>query len=419
MKIPYAIQDFLKIRAQNYFYVDKTKYIETIENDVDYLMLLRPRRFGKSLLLSTLDYYYSINHKDKFADLFKGTYIYEHKTPMQGEYLVLNLDFAAIKTTSMEENERDFTDKIRGYISAFMAKYGEYLSQFRKVDEELIYSKKNASNMFNTFLTEMIKCGSDHKIYVLIDEYDHFANNIFTMGRSHFTQLIKSEGYLRPFFESIKEGCKSVIDKVFLTGTLPLLIDSLTSGANIFVNKSIKLKYNDILGFKQGDIDYLLKETGALEYKGLVKEYYNGYTFSIDSNEKLYNSDMILYFIDQYQDENNIPGSLIDPNIISDYLKIEAVVSIANKEIEKELIESLMLMEQIEAKTLEHSYSLIFSGKEEFTRDKILCLLYYMGYLTLKEKTVRNIILRVPNYMMNTIYYIYMHKLLNENLKTI
>ena len=128
-KLPLGISDFNKLREGNYFYADKTNFIETIEEDSDYFMILRPRRFGKSLFLSTLDYYYNINHKEKFEKLFKGTYIYDNPTLKKNSYLVLKLNFSAVDTKTSKRVEESFVSSLRKSLISFVYEYNEYFDK--------------------------------------------------------------------------------------------------------------------------------------------------------------------------------------------------------------------------------------------------------------------------------------------------
>jgi hypothetical protein len=245
---------------------------------------------------------------------------------------------------------------------------------------------------------------------ILIDEYDHFANNIFGQGKQHFAQLVKTEGFLRPFFETLKVGTESVIDRIVITGVLPILRDSLTSGFNIIKNKSTDKKYNALYGFKQENIDEILKNINAEEHKELVKTYYNGYVFSSQATEKMYNSDMALFFATEYDsEEKKLPMSLIDYNVISDYTKIKSIIKIANEEIEKEVLEEIIFNEQIETTEIKDGIILSKESLELFTRESIITLLYYIGYLTLEPtKSLTKIKLVIPNYAMKSLYLEYM-----------
>ena len=234
-KYPYGISNFETVRTENYYYVDKTEYIEKLENDDKYIMILRPRRFGKSLFLSTLDYYYNKLYANKYEEVFKGTYIYDNPTPLKNKYMVLNLDFSGIDTSTLERTEEGFTEKIKENISAFTEIYPIFSMQ----ETESIRNKSTPSSIIDTLITIMKKKNIIKEMMVLIDEYDHFANNIFGQGKQHFAQLVKTEGFLRPFFETLKVGTESVIDRIVITGVLPILRDSLTSGFNIMSNLSL------------------------------------------------------------------------------------------------------------------------------------------------------------------------------------
>ena len=406
-KYPYGISNFETVRTENYYYVDKTEYIEKLENDDKYIMILRPRRFGKSLFLSTLDNYYNKLYANKYEEVFKGTYIYDNPTPLKNKYMVLNLDFSGIDTSTLERTEEGFTEKIKENISAFTEIYPIFSMQ----ETESIRNKSTPSSIIDTLITIMKKKNIIKEMMVLIDEYDHFANNIFGQGKQHFAQLVKTEGFLRPFFETLKVGTESVIDRIVITGVLPILRDSLTSGFNIMSNLSLKREYNQMFGFNQQEVEQMLCEINAEEHKELVKTYYNGYRFSPETEEKMYNSDMILYFLKNYASDKKLPMNLIDYNVISDYTKIKSIIKIANEQIEKEVLEEIIFNEQIEVTSLYEGFILSKENLEIFTKESIITLLYYIGYLTI-ENYGATMLLTIPNYGMKKLYLEYMRDML-------
>ena len=407
-KYPYGISNFETVRTENYYYVDKTEYIERLENDDKYIMILRPRRFGKSLFLSTLDYYYNKLYANKYDEVFKGTYIYDNPTPLKNKYMVLKLNFSGIDTSTLEETEESLLFGLKLTVHTFMRQHSEY---FEMIDYNALENARKPVDTIKIIIDRLKEKGIQKKLLVLIDEYDHFANNIFGQGKQHFAQLVKTEGFLRPFFETLKVGTESVIDRIVITGVLPILRDSLTSGFNIMSNLSLKREYNQMFGFNQQEVEQMLCEINAEEHKELVKTYYNGYRFSKKATEKMYNSDMILYFLKNYDSENEIPEELIDYNVISDYTKIKSIIKIANEQIEKEVLEEIIFNDQIEVTSLYEGFILSKESLEVFTRESIITLLYYIGYLTI-ENYGATMLLTIPNYGMKKLYLEYMRDML-------
>ncbi len=413
-RFPLGVCNFAEMIADGYIYMDKTHYIPIIENDDKHLMLLRPRRFGKSLFLSTLDYYYNKLHGDKFDSLFKNTYLGKNPTPLKNSFLVLNFDFSGMETDTLADTKNSFLKNVREGFLKFINDYNEY---FDEKDEERLFEARFSSELIDIVLGKLNKFKVNEKIYLLIDEYDHFSNRIFSRDSREFDDLLAKGGFLRPFFENLKKGTKTYIKKIFITGILPILLDSLTSGFNIMTNASTYERYNELYGFKQEDVDNILRYAGAENYRELVKEYYNGYTFSENSRVKVYNSDMVLYFANHYAKDGRLPPQLLDYNIITDYGKIEAIVSIVEPGEEREIIADLVSMDTISTPQITQSFSTEFTQKPLFDRRAVITLLYYIGYLTIKEKSATDILLKIPNYMIRSIYFKYIKYLLEKNMK--
>ncbi len=410
-KLPIGVCNFQEMQTKGYLYIDKTQYIPIIEGDDKHLMILRPRRFGKSLFLSTLDYYYNKLHEDKFDEVFKDTYLYHHPTPLKNKYMVLNFDFSGIETDTIESTRKSFTNYIREAISTFMINYNQY---FDEEDQRKIRTAEFASELITIVFEKLKQVNAREEVYLMIDEYDHFSNRIFTRGSNDFTDLIDKKGFLRPFFEVLKVATKTHIKKIFITGVLPILIDALTSGFNIMTNKSTKKKYALLFGFEEKDVTDILYNIGASAHQALVKEYYNGYIFSEDSRTQVYNADMVLYFASNFLEENKLPRHLTNQNIITDYKKIEAIVNIVNKEDEEGLITDLVINDLIKTEQLQQSFSAGFEHGQIFDKTSVISLLYYIGYLTIDSTDLTGINLKIPNYIMKSIYYEYIKYLLER-----
>ncbi|WP_156202117.1 AAA family ATPase, partial [Thermoanaerobacter thermocopriae] len=244
-KIPYGMSNFRAMREEGYLYVDKTMYIEKIENlNSKYLFFIRPRRFGKSLFLSTLENYYDINNEKDFEKLFGDLYIGKNPTKLRNSYTVLELDFSGLDTGNRERLEKSFKQNLIDSISSFLNKYR---NMFKDIDEikEHIKKKSDIKSIINQLIEEVEKVGK--KIYLIIDEYDHFANDIIAMGDSEFyREIVRASGFVRDFYETLKIGTKRVIDRIFITGISPIMLDDLTSGFNIALNVTMDLSLNEM-----------------------------------------------------------------------------------------------------------------------------------------------------------------------------
>jgi len=285
MRIPYALQDFKEIREQNYLYVDKTSYIEMLEYMDNYVLFLRPRRFGKTLFASVLEYYYDIRYKDDFDKLFGGLYIGENKTAKANSYHVLKISFTCIHMENARI-EKSFTNCVRTYLYGF--------ARLHKLDINVENNSDECSEILRNFLMDY-RLATDRKIYLIIDEYDLFANDVLTEDREFFNHMTSKDGFLRKFYEVFKAYAGNTVEKIFITGVTPITLDSLTNGFNIATNLSNSELLNEMIGFTEGEVRQLLNEYNmSEEYIAILREHYNGYLFHKDAKNKVYNSSLLM-----------------------------------------------------------------------------------------------------------------------------
>ncbi|MCD6588662.1 MAG: AAA family ATPase, partial [Candidatus Fermentibacteraceae bacterium] len=330
-KIPYGTASYDKIQEFNHYFVDKTKYLEILENlDTYHLFFLRPRRFGKSLWLSILEHYYDVNKKDRFEELFGDTYIGKNPTPLRNTYPILKLNFSGIPTDGKSEKiKTSFDLRIRISIESFYFSYPQLCKNFNFKED--YQNTIDSTDMLAKFLSMMSL--NNIKFYLLIDEYDNFANNILIHhGKERYQRVTHQAGFLRSFFAAVKNGTESgAIARMFVTGVSPLVLSDVTSGMNIGDNISNKVIFNSMIGFTQNEVEEMLdyyidaevvKKEERSEIIELMQYNYNNYCFSENVDEKVYNSDMILYFFNNYSQEKKIPSNLIDENVRIDYGKL-------------------------------------------------------------------------------------------------
>lgn len=302
-QIPYGLTDFERIRTANYYYVDKTRYIAEVERNASFFFLIRPRRFGKSLFLNVLRWYYDVNRKDSFEELFGDLYIGSHPTPEQGQYLVLDFNFAGVNPDP-DELIRSFNDHCAARFREFAYYYERFFNPgFREKMESL----PNADEKLTYTISEAKRLNLS--IYLFIDEYDNFTNAIFAnMGEKHYKALTHGTGFFRYFFNKLKEGATGdgPIKRMFITGVSPVTMDDVTSGFNIGANMTTDYRFNGIIGFSEGEVREMLayykEETGfedsVDDLINLMKPWYDNYCFSEECmDEPMYNSDMVLYFV--------------------------------------------------------------------------------------------------------------------------
>lgn len=412
MKLPYGMADFQRIRTEDYYYVDKTRYLELLENLPErYILLLRSRRFGKTLFVSLLNWYYDRRCADQFDTLFDGLYIHTHPTPRRNAYMILSFDFSAIDTRTLEDANDGFTREVRRKIEQFLGRYREY---FSVADQQTILAETKPNELVNALFQKMTINGNDvaEKIYVLIDEYDHFANNLLAQDKSSFQDLVRSDGYVRPFYEALKKATHTVVDRIFITGVLPILLDSLTSGFNIAKNKSTDLAFNELFGFTEAEILPILHWLGCEERLAEIRTYYNGYRFNEDAPNTVYNSDMILFYGSEYDRSRHVIRNMIDINVVSDYSKIRAILSIGDRQLEETILSQIVEQGVVFINDITQLFTLTRETEFLFDAKALISLLFYMGYLTITGKAAGGIELRMPNLVLESLYLEYMRHVL-------
>ena len=407
-KIPYGISNFEQLREGNYIYVDKTKQIEILEVYPPFQFLIRPRRFGKSLFTSVLENYYDINKKDKFDTLFKDLYIGISPTPLRNSYLVLKLSFADMVTNQGKDRLiKSFDDSILSKTATFI---DMYVSVF---GEERFPERITGAEMAVRYIIERAK-KSGQKIFVIIDEYDNFINEIIAQGdKNLYEDLLRGQGYVKTFYKTLKDGISSSIDRIFMTGVSPIMLDDLTSGFNIMSNITMEKNLNEIMGFTEEETRNVIKELELdkdFDIDDLMedmKNYYNGYLFNKESENRLYNTDMVLYFLNDLNINKKYPDNMLDDNVKTDYRKIQ---QIAFNFKDEEEIKKIIFGEEISTQIVTRfNLETMYDIKENFTS-----LLYYLGMLTILRVERAGYILGVPNYVIRKVYWEYFAEILKR-----
>ena len=381
-KLPTGISNYEELVRDNCIYVDKTMYIEKLENLSDKrIMFLRPRKFGKTLFTSTLENYYDISKTDNFHILFKNTYIGKNPTKNKNSYHILRFNFSGIDTTDVEATIKGFREKVEISIKGFVEKY--------KIDF-FINPEQSTEGMLSSLFEAFKIQKSEKKIYVIIDEYDHFANELLGFYNEEFKNIVSRNGKVRKWYEALKEGTETVVERIFITGVAPI-------------------NFNDMLGFCKEDVKYLMDELEIDEEKQkelmpVIKDNYDGYIFSNMIKEniekyRMYNSNMTLYFLNSYMEQKQIPEQLIDTNIISDYRKIEGFMDLCKSKGKIEILEKIVSDEYIESELVEK-----FNAEIHFEEKELISLLYYLGYLTIKKNEFGILEFGSPNDVIKKIY---------------
>ena len=407
-KLPYGISDYERLIENDYYYVDKTKYIEKLENLPEpYIMFLRPRKFGKTLFTSTLENYYDLKKIDKFDKLYGDTYIGKYPTKLKNKYHILKFNFSGIDTSSDKTTIKGFKNEVSSSIKLFIYKYrlDFYINQ-----------EDEAENILDNLIKAFNIQKEGEKIYVIIDEYDHFANELLGFNTSQFKNLVSKNGKVRKWYEILKKGTETVIDRIFITGVAPITLDSLTSGFNIASDKTQNAKFNEMIGFTKEELismmnDLQISQEEQNKMLPIMKENYDGYKFALDAEEKIYNSNMCLYFLNNYIEQEKLPIQLIDMNIASDYSKLGKMLDLCKGEEREKVIEKTVsgegIVEEITGK---------FNPAIEFTEKDLISMLYYLGYLTIEDEVVGYPKLSIPNRVMKEIYSEYFLKILKQGV---
>ena len=415
VKLPYGTSNFQILVNQGYLYIDRTSYLAQIEEMSEKnLFFLRPRRFGKSLWVSVMQYYYGLEHKDKFHSLFGKYHIGKNPTSLANSYLVLKFDFSGIDTDSKEKTYRGFSFKVELGVQLFLDTYSQYFSVKDKQD---ILDKPAPEIMIGSLFT-YAQQPEIPLIYVVIDEYDHFTNELISFRLIEFQEIVSENGYVRKFYEVIKTATQEgVVDRFFATGVAPITLDSLTSGFNIGKNISLRPHYNEMMGFTEEEVGDILKSIDIPiskidEMTEEIRRWYNGYLFHPRGNKRVYNSDMVLYFATEYAQYQNYPENLLDTNISSDYGKIGKLFRLGGEESGRlKILEQLLKEKDIYTQLTEQ-----YSFARKFTEYDFLSLLFYMGLLTIKGTYRSGIHLQIPNDVIRQLYFQYFSELLERRL---
>ena len=406
LKLPYGISNYEEIIRDGYEYVDKTKYIEKLENlSEPNIMFLRPRKFGKTLFTSVLENYYDIKKVDKFEKLYGKTYIGKNPTENKNKYHILRFNFSGIDTSTEESTVKGFKNEILSSIQVFVEKYNI---------EFYVNWEQEAENVLDNLIKSFGVQRGNEKIYVIIDEYDHFANELLGFAPDKFRDLVSKNGKVRKWYEILKKGTETVVDRIFITGVAPITLDSLTSGFNIGKDITQDVDFNEMMGFTQEELIRILdrqeiSKEEQEEILPIMKNNYDGYKFSIKAKEQIYNSNMCLYFLTDYVRLGEIPSKLIDMNIASDYSKIGKMLNLCKGKEKEEIIEKTISNEKITSEITEK-----FNPAMEFTEKDMISMLYYLGYLTISGEFLGKPQLVVPNTVMKEIYSSYFLEVLKE-----
>jgi len=401
-RIPYGISDYKELIEQNCYYVDKTMYLSEIENAGNVLVYLRPRRFGKTLFTSMISYYYDVASSDLYDELFKDTYVYNNPTPNKNNYYILKFDFSGMNSaTTLEETKTLFNNKVIRAIERFNNQYN--------ITIDLDYTL-SGPQLLAQFLTNV---KIDKKIYILIDEYDTFTNSILSSDKTLFKNLLGKDGFIRDFYAIIKEARGSIVGRVFITGVCSISLDSMTSGFNISTNISVKPRFNAMTALTHDEVKTLIYDLNlenGEEAFNIMLENYDGYRFSNEETELVFNPTLTMYYLGNYQIDGKPPKELLDSNILSNYEQIRNIVRLSDDYLK--IIEDIFDNGEVTTRLVTNFE---FSENQKFSKDEIMSLLYYFGYLTMGIDEGRGPQLHIPNRVIEEVFVEYFIKVLKEN----
>ena len=404
-QLPYGVADFETVMKDNLYYVDKTMYIPLLEEQPHNLMFIRPRRFGKSLLLSMLRTYYDKAKKDQFEEIFGSLRIGKHPTPLMGRYQVMHLDFAQIGGT-IAELEKKFDEYLCYRLDAFVRKYA---------DDYPAYFLKSffACNTYTGKLIQITTTANELRIpmYLIIDEYDNFTNVVLgENGEEIYHQMTHAEGFYRDVFKKFK----GTFERIFVTGVSPVTLDDLTSGFIIGWNISTLFYFDKMLGFSTEDVREMFtyyKEVGSLptncDIEAMIEEirpWYDNYCFAeecLEDGNRVFNSDMVLFYLRNYILYKSAPKNMLDPNTKTDYNKLKRLIRLDQPDGDRKGV----LKEIAEKGEITSNIALSFPASDLIKPNKFVSLLFYYGMLTIKGVSGLQLVLAIPNNNVRMQYY--------------
>jgi Predicted AAA-ATPase len=410
MKFPYGIADFRKLVIGGYYYADRTGYIPAIEDAGEQLLFLRPRRFGKSLLLSMLENYYDLRRAGEFERLFGHLAIGQNPTPNRNQYFVMRWDFSGVNPQGEPvEIERALYNYLNRRFVAFGKYYQAQLAHSIEIDPQ------DALASFQSLLSAVRL--TPHRLYLLIDEYDNFANEILmggqTASKARYESLLRGEGALKTVFKAVKSAAMGEgLDRAFITGVAPIVLSDMSSGYNVAENIYLNSEFHALCGFTETEIGQALAEVVAgcklpadEADKALVqmRQYYNGYCFTDASAELMYNPTLALYFLKNYQRQRQPLANMLDSNLEMDRGKLAYIAGLPGGE--KVIVGALNDQTPLSVPLLADRF-----GVEDvivLQKDPVFMasLLYFFGALTLDGRgALDKLQLRIPNLVVRRLY---------------
>ena len=410
IKFPYGIFDFKEIVTQNYFYCDRTHFIRTLEDTGNYLLFIRPRRFGKSLLLSMLENYYDVALADQFESLFGHLNIGRQPTPLHNKFFILKWDFSSVdQTGSVNDIRKSLFDHVNARIERFYQNYQSFFTSPIRTDRD------NAINSLESLIIAVSR--THHPVYLLIDEYDNFANGVMMDAlddHKTYEALVYEKGPLKTLFKVVKSlSVSSGFARTFITGVSPVVLSDITSGYNIAKNIYLNPVFNTLCGFEESEVQTALSdivqsceldESRTIDALNMMRTWYNGYQFAANAKQPVYNPTLALYFLEAFQQTCVHPDQLLDANLAADEARLQYISRLNQGR--QMILDLVQTDHSVELQSISDRFGirqmLSDTGKDNTF---LASLLYYFGVLTLAGKTEqRKLRLKVPNLVMRGLY---------------
>ena len=413
-QLPYGVSDFVTVMEQNLYYVDKTMYIPLLEDQPRNIIFIRPRRFGKSLLLSMLHTYYDYRYRDKFQSLFGSLWIGSHPTPLHNRYQVMHLDFSQVSGGISRLEER-FDQYCCITLDGFVRRYADQYPA--EICERIERCDNTAGKLalIHDYASEQ-----RYPLYLIIDEYDNFTNVVLNeQGEDVYTAITHADGFYRDIFKKFK----GTFERIFITGVSPVTLDDVTSGFNIGWHISMNPDFNQMLGFSTEEVRDMFtyyKQVGKLPDHcdveamiGEMRPWYDNYCFAkgaLHTQSRVFNSDMVLYYLRNYVSSGCAPDQMVDPNTKTDYNKMKKLLQLDKLDGDRKgVIRTIAERGEIVATVEETFPARYLTNPNIFTS-----LLFYYGMLTIKDTRGDKLVLAIPNNNVRKQYYTYLMELFEE-----
>ena len=408
---PYGQVSFDTFRQEDRAFVDKSLVIKYLDDNAmsKYPVLLRPRRFGKSTFVQMLRCFYDISYADRYEELFCGTKIYQENLSTHNTYHVIHFDFSNVFVKDEDTLLKSFCSAVISGIEDFKRRYRDFSFTYDNLD------LSDPVTLLNFFTTAYSNYASSERLYVLIDEYDNFANELLSKNMELFLAITSASGFLKTFYAAIKAAAGSgCIAKTFITGVSSVSLDSLTSGFNIALNVTDRVCFNEYAGFTDNELEILIPKLVDVEQLGVstkeiiarMKPVYDGYCFSGESSKTVFNSSMCLYYLNKVRQKKVFlnPEDYLDPACDQDGYKLEQIFSLTSRDIVDEVIDTYLHGDTFYVEKLSENINL--NKANEYDQDQVLSILYYLGYLTIDNEDVspEGLILKIPNRYMSKLF---------------